>query len=331
MEAKRHVASCADCSRKVAIYSQLVRRSSNAAVPEPEPPGADCPNVVKGDWREVAAGRWPEIQARQLILHAARCGHCGPLLRDAASAPHQLDPEEERALAEQRVVSSRLDRQHSSVRHRPFRNFMTCLIPAASLVAVAMMLDTRPSPSMTPISGPKFAEFAVNTEKQYTQGALPLDIRADSQHALNDWLKANSRFFLALPDSPVALGEERPYRLEGARLVQLGGKDAAFISYQVWTSASLTTDASLVVTPDTVAAASGGVEANFKKVNFYYLWIERYRVVTWSQHGLTYALVSQEGNGSQRSCMVCHSAMRDRDLSQTPTPLPAEAVDPVLQ
>jgi hypothetical protein len=48
-----------------------------------------------------------------------------------------------------------------------------------------------------------------------------------------------------------------------------------------------------------------------------------YKVVTWSVHGLTYALVSEEGNGTQRSCMVCHSAMHDRDLSNTPTPLPS--------
>ena len=86
--------------------------------------------------------------------------------------------------------------------------------------------------------------------------------------------------------SPEAPGEERPYRLEGARLVPVGGKTAAYIAYQMQTL-----------------------------------------------HGLTYALVSQEGNNTQRSCTVCHSAMRDRDLSQTPTPLGAggDAVQPVLQ
>ena|SRR5215831_15274036 len=60
---------------------------------------------------------------------------------------------------------------------------------------------------------------------------------------------------------------------------------------------------------------------SFKKVRFHYYSIEGYKVVTWSVHGLTYALVSQEGNRTQRSCMVCHSTMRDRDLSNTPTPL----------
>jgi hypothetical protein len=80
----------------------------------------------------------------------------------------------------------------------------------------------------------------------------------------------------------------------------------------------------LIVAPDSVAVASGGVEVDFAKVKFHYATVEGYKAVTWSVHGLTYALISQEGNRTQRSCMVCHSAMKDRDLSQTPTPLGAE-------
>jgi hypothetical protein len=105
--------------------------------------------------------------------------------------------------------------------------------------------------------------------------------------------------------------------------VQVGGKSAALIAYQMQTG-----PVSLMVTPDSVAVASGGVGVDYKKVSFHYRMVEGYKVVTWSLHGNTYALVSQEGNSTQRSCMVCHSAMRDRDLSQTPTPLRAE---PVLQ
>ena len=105
--------------------------------------------------------------------------------------------------------------------------------------------------------------------------------------------------------------------------MRVGGQAAAYIAYQMQAgSASL--PVSLMVTPNSVAVASGGVEVNFKKVTFHYGMVAGYRVVTWSLHGLTYALVSQEGNKSQRSCMVCHSAMRDRDLSQTPAPLLAE-------
>jgi hypothetical protein len=148
-----------------------------------------------------------------------------------------------------------------------------------------------------------------------------LDVHSDSQQALNEWLKAKSPFNVALPASPAVPGEERPYRLQGARLVPAGGKSAVYVAYQMQSG-----PVSLMVAPDSVAVASGGVEADFKKVSFHYRTVEGFKVVTWSLHGNTYALVSQEGNSTQRSCMVCHSAMRDRDLSQTPTPLRAQTV-----
>jgi hypothetical protein len=169
-------------------------------------------------------------------------------------------------------------------------------------------------------SGQKFAEFAVLTHRR-SAGRTALDVRSDSQEMLNKWFETKLPFSLALPASPPGIGEERPYRLEGAQLVPMGGKSAVYVAYQMQTG-----PVGLIVAPDSSAIASGGVEAKFKKVTFHYLMVGRYKVVTWSLHGNTYALVSQEGNSTQRSCMICHSAMRDRDLSQTPTPLPAEPV-----
>jgi hypothetical protein len=96
------------------------------------------------------------------------------------------------------------------------------------------------------------------------------------------------------------------------------GCGLAYIAYRMQTG-----PVGLMVTPDSVAVASGGVEVDFKKVSFHYGMVEGYKVVSWSIHGLTYALVSHEGNSTQQSCMVCHSAMRDRELSHTPTPLGA--------
>jgi anti-sigma factor RsiW len=331
-EAERHVESCVDCRRKVSKYRQLVNRSSNV-ISEAAPPGADCPRDQDVDWQEVAAGLWPELKARQLIMHAALCDHCGPLLRAATSVDDDPTPQEEELLAELKAPS-RPDPIPTPVAPSPSpRRFMWWLVPAVALMMLVGMLGTRPSSSPRPLSGPKFAEFAVSTHRQHAQGRLALDVHSDSQQALNEWFKEKSQFSVALPASPAAPGEERPYRLEGARLVQVGGKTAAFIAYHLQTSKSEMVPASLIVTPDAVAVASGGTEVDFKKVRFHYAMVEGYRVVTWSLHGLTYALVSQEENGAQRSCMVCHSAMRDRDLSQTPTPLHAErnTAEPILQ
>jgi len=321
-EAERHVKSCRDCSGKVWKYRQLLNLSSNVVVSEDAPPGADCPNDRDVNWHEVAAGLWPELKAKQLILHAALCDHCGPLLRAATSVDDDPTPQEEKLLAEL-TAPSRPDFIPQLVLPPPPspRRFMRWLVPALALIVIVGVSVTRPPSSTTPLSGTKFAELAVSTHRQHAQGGLALDVRSDSQQTLNEWFKAKSPFSLALPASPPAPGEERPYRLEGARLVQVGSKSAVYIAYQMETG-----PVSLMVTPDSVAVASGGVKVDFKKVSFHYRMVEGYKVVTWSLRGRTYALVSQEGNSTQRSCMVCHSPMRDRDLSQTPTPLRTERV-----
>jgi anti-sigma factor RsiW len=193
---------------------------------------------------------------------------------------------------------------------------MKWLVPAAALLVIVGVISTiRPS-SPASLSARQYAEFAVRNHRQHAQGRLALDVNSDSQQTLNEWFRTKLPYSLALPASLPAPGEERPYRLEGARLLPVGNKTAAYIAYQMQSG-----PVSLMVAPDSVAVASGGVRVDYQKVSFHYETVEGYKVVTWSVHGLTYAQVSQEGNGTQRSCMVCHSAMRDRDLSQTPTPL----------
>jgi anti-sigma factor RsiW len=332
-EAERHLQTCGDCSRKVSQYRQLVNQLSKVAVSDAAPPEVDCPEDSDVDWHEVAAGLWPEPMATHLIMHAALCDHCGPLLRAATSVDDDPSPQEEKLLAELKAPwwpELRANPIPTAPGALPvWRRFLQWQMwaPALALILIIGVLSTRPPSSAAPLSGSTFAEFAVHAHRQHLQGNLALDVRSDSQQMLNEWFKAKS-LPLELPASPAAPGEERPYRLQGARLVKVAGKRAAFIAYQMQTG-----PVSLIVTPDSVAAASGGVTEDFKRVSFHYRTVAGYKVVTWSLHGQTYALVSQEGNSTQRSCMVCHSAMRDRDLSHTPTPLGADgnAVQPPAQ
>jgi anti-sigma factor RsiW len=334
-EAEDHVRSCVECSRKVSKYRQLLSRSVQLGTSGAAAPGPDCPKPEDVDWPEVAAGLWPELKAQQLIRHAAFCDHCGPLLR-AATPVDDPTPEEERLLAGLKAPSRPLVTARAnpaspgallpqSTRWRFLQwKFMA---PALALLVIVGVLTTRPSSPKT-LSGPSFMALAVRTHKLHAQGDLALDVRSDSQQTLNAWLNARSRLALTLPVPRTASGEEQPYRLEGARLMQVGGKTAAYVAYRMPTG-----PVSLMVTPDSVAVASGGVEVDSPKLSLHYSMVEGFKVVTWSVHGLTYALVSQEGNSTQRSCMVCHSAIGDRDLSQTPTPLHADknAADSVWQ
>jgi len=312
-QAERHVQVCLECSRRVAKYREMMDRLSSAVVPAAAPRRAGCPQDQDVDWQEVADGMWPELKAKQLIMHAARCEHCGPLLRAASSA--EATPDEEQLLAQLKAPSQpRSTRSPGSVWR--VREASAWLVPAAALIAFVGILITRPSLSPPKVAASTFTEFAVNVHRQHAGGNLPLEVCSDSMQTVNQWLQARSQFSIALPDSPALPGDERPYQLEGARFVQLGNTRAAYIAYRVQSG-----PVSMIVTPDSVTVASGGVEASFPKVTFHYAMVEQHRVVTWTAHGLTYALVSQEGSHSQQSCMVCHSALRDRDLSRTPTPL----------
>lgn len=307
-----HVRSCEDCRNKVRRYQQLVNLSSQG-VSNGTPRGIDCPRDV--DWNEVAAGLWPELRARQLIMHAALCDHCGPILRHATSVkqPNReierpfAEPDFELCPAATSLIPGRLPSRWSRTKW---------LAPLAALMVIAGVTTVTEWISARPLSGSRFAELAASIHEKQTHSGHALDVYSTSQQALNGWFKTKLQFPLALPTSPSVPGEQRPYYLEGARLVQVRGKTAAYIAYQMQDG-----PVSLMVTPESVAVASGGNEIKFTKVSFHYARVNDYKVVTWSQHGLTYALVSHEGNTTQGSCMVCHSAMRDRDLTHTPTPL----------
>ena len=335
-EAERHLESCPACSKKVGEYRQLVHRP---AVPPPvsDPTqGTACSVGQDVDWYEVAAGLWPEGKASQLITHAALCDHCGPLLRAATSANDEPTPEEETWLSELKAPSrpvANSGRGPIAPTRLPSPGWRQLLqfkifVPAVALLLLVGVFAKRSPSSQTPLSGPQFAEFAVDAHRKHAEGTLALDVHSESEQALNEFFKSKSQISLALPASPALPGEERPYRVEGARLLRVRGTAAAYIAYRMQSGL-----VSLIVAPDSLAVASGGVGVNFSKVSFHYSTVQGYKAVTWSVHGLTYALISQEGNLTQKSCMVCHSAMKDRDLTQTPTPLPVDrsVLQPVWQ
>jgi CHAT domain-containing protein/tetratricopeptide (TPR) repeat protein len=71
--------------------------------------GSGC--LEDNDWLKVAAGLLPETDARQLMNHAAQCGHCGPLLKRATEhLSDEVTASEEQMLAD--LGSSRPEWQH---------------------------------------------------------------------------------------------------------------------------------------------------------------------------------------------------------------------------
>ena len=155
----------------------------------------------------------------------------------------------------------------------------------------------------------EFALMAVDTHVRHLRGQLPFEIASDSPEAISGWFAGKVPFGVKLPTYQESSGQEKLYRLEGARLVGFKSDYAAYVAYQMRER-----PISLVVTSDTVARASGGEGIASQGITFHYDSIDGLKVITWSDKGLTYALVSDFEERGQQSCVVCHAGAKDREL-----------------
>jgi anti-sigma factor (TIGR02949 family) len=155
----------------------------------------------------------------------------------------------------------------------------------------------------------EFALMAADTHLRHVRGQLPLEIASDVPGQISDWFTNKVRFGVKLPNYQDASGQQKLYRLEGARLVGYKGDYAAYVAYEMKTR-----PISLVITSDTGAQPAGGEEIKARGLTFHYNAIHGLKVITWSDRGLTYALVSDLEERGQQSCVVCHQGTKDQDF-----------------
>jgi anti-sigma factor RsiW len=90
-------------------------------------------------------------------------------------------------------------------------------------------------------------------------------------------------------------------------LVSYRGNPAALVVYEKQKERI-----SLLVTSSRSDTVAGGDEVRSGALTFHYCTERGFKVVTWSNHGLSYALVSSVSGSARESCMVCHQSMADR-------------------
>jgi anti-sigma factor RsiW len=154
-----------------------------------------------------------------------------------------------------------------------------------------------------------FALMAADTHLRHSRGQLPLEIVSEAPQLISNWFTNKVNFSVKLPNYQESSGQEKLYALEGARLVGYKDDYAAYVAYQMKTR-----PISLVITSDQIARASGGEEIIAKGLVFHYDTIHGLKVITWSDRGLTYALVSDLEERGQQSCTVCHQGTKDQDF-----------------
>jgi anti-sigma factor RsiW len=180
------------------------------------------------------------------------------------------------------------------------------LILLAPIVIWRFVHHSSHSPNGAPSA---FALMAVESHLRHMRGQLPLEMESSNPQAVSGWFANKVNFNVKLPSYQESSGQDKMYTLEGARLVGYQNDYAAYVAYRMRES-----PISLVITSDAVARPSGGEQIASRGLSFHYNSIDGFKVITWSDRGLTYALVSDLEERGQQSCIVCHQGTKDQDF-----------------
>jgi anti-sigma factor RsiW len=178
---------------------------------------------------------------------------------------------------------------------------------AAMIIVVVLGLTLVPT-VVRHAEAATFIDTAVTTHREYQENQLPLEIRSSSPEAVTAWFAGKVPFQFRLPTSQSPPGGHPAYALTGASLVKFKNENAALVTYQMKAET-----VSLLVASDKSAVAAGGDEIRLGSLTFHYNTSAGLNVITWSTHGITYALVSSIYVSAQHSCLVCHQNMTDHN------------------
>jgi anti-sigma factor RsiW len=207
-------------------------------------------------------------------------------------------------------AAKRLRRRLQDILSRPFRSnahpALYWKLSTAAVLLLVLALVAIPS-FVQGAHATAFVDAAAATHRSYLDGQLPLEIQTSSPAVVTAWFAGKVGFPFQLPSQEVQ-GREQPYRLIGARLVNYKNTYAALTTYEMQGK-----KISLLVASSKFAAAAGGEEVRSGDLTFHYYGVEGLKVITWSNHGLAYALVSSFSGSARQSCLVCHQNMADQE------------------
>ena len=180
------------------------------------------------------------------------------------------------------------------------------LLPTALAICLCFMFVPG---VMQRVRAANYVQTAVATHRSYLDGNLAPEIRSQSPGEVTAWLVGKVAFQFRLPASQAVPDSKQTYKITGARLVKFQGSDAALVTYE--TQKEQKEKISLLVASKKRAVVAGGDEVKFGDLTFHYLSEGQFKVITWGNHGLSYALVSSISGSARESCLVCHQNMKD--------------------
>jgi anti-sigma factor (TIGR02949 family) len=208
-------------------------------------------------------------------------------------------------------VAGMMSGSRPAVRQPARRKWILPIAAAVLLLLIPLVVWRGVRQTVPPVNGAAshFALMAAESHLRHARGQLPLEMESTNPEEISGWFANKVSFNVKLPSYQESSGQEKLYTPEGARLVGYENDYAAYVAYRMKER-----PISLVITSELVAKPSGGEEIAAGTLIFHYNAIEGLKVLTWSDRGLTYALVSDLEERGQQSCIVCHAGAKDRDF-----------------
>jgi anti-sigma factor RsiW len=188
----------------------------------------------------------------------------------------------------------------------PYSPGWTVALPALFVIIVGLIFLPD---AVQHVRAATYVSAATAAHRSYLAGNLPLEIQSDSPEVVTAWFSGKLPFNFRLPSSQRELSGRPNYRLTGASLVTYKGSHAALVTYKTPRQEPI----SLLVTSSKLAVVAGGDQVRSGALTFHYRTDEGFKVITWTNEGVAYALVSDVSSSSRGSCLVCHQNMADRD------------------
>jgi hypothetical protein len=241
-------------------------------------------------------------------LHQSRPLYSAPVaLRDRVAAVIR-NPRSSRDQASNYEPASRNLRERLSRGIQSLSSWRI-LVPAA--LAIALCLAVVPNIERR-VQAASYIGTAVASHRSYLNGDLRPELESGSPEEVTAWFAGKVPFDFRLPAAESAPETNHTYWLTGATVVNFKGSPAALITYERQND-----KISLLVDSSKSAIVGGGDEVRFGNLTFHYRDDSGFRVITWTSHGLSYALVSSVFGPARASCLVCHQNMADSSNFKT--------------
>jgi hypothetical protein len=187
----------------------------------------------------------------------------------------------------------------------PVRRVSSIRVLALVVLLLGFLIVFIPS-VVRQVRAASYVDAAVSVHRSYLDGHRVLGLRSNSPEIVTAWFTYKVPFHFRLPNVQSTPNDTLSYRLTGASTVNYRGNPIALVTYEKEGRVI-----SLLAASNKSAIVAGGNEVRFGHLTFHLSTENGFKVITWSNHGLSYALVSNVSGTARESCLVCHQNMAD--------------------